>query len=415
MTSVAFVSYQLKGHDGVSVESEKWIRIFREWGFTVHRIAGFIPGAREYDHIIPELDFLAPRIEAFTEDFFPAAGTGGGRDSLERELEDLAGEIGAALARELEAIAPDLLVAGNVFSLPLNIPMSVALCRFLRREKLACVAVHHDFYWQHARFAHGAMDALLENNFPPSMTRIRHVTVNRNSHDQLFRRTGINSKQINNCVDFDAVRLPDRFNARLRADLGIDDGETMFLQPTPAAPGRGIGNAIRFAGDFAAASGRPASLIISGPCEAGYEETFAQACRGAKARVRSIAGWLGTERNQDTAGSCYDIADAYVRADMVTFAGSRESFVSPVLSAVAYRKPLLVSGFPVLEELRALGFQFLPLDRHAVARAIKLLEHPALMQEMLDRNFAVGRKHFSLDVLRRDMEEFISRAPARTV
>ncbi|MHB8143490.1 MAG: hypothetical protein ACYDGX_07525 [Thermoleophilia bacterium] len=89
--------------------------------------------------------------------------------------------------------------------------------------------------------------------------------------------------------------------------------------------------------------------------------------------------------------------------------------VAFVLSAVAYRKLLLVSGLPVLEELRALGFQFLPLDRHAVARAIKLLEHPVLMQEMLDRNFAVGRKHFSLDVLRRDMEEFIARAPARTV
>ena len=415
MTSVAFVSYQLKGHDGVSAESEKWIRIFREWGFTVHRIAGFIPGAGEYDHIIPELNFLDPRIEAFTEDFFPAAGAGDGGDGLERELEALAGEIGAALTRELEAIAPDLVVAANVFSLPFNIPMSVALCRFLRREKLACVAVHHDFYWQHARFAHSVMDALLENNFPPSMARIRHVTVNRNSHDQLYQRTGINSKQINNCVDFDDIRMPDRFNARLRVDLGIDDGEMMFLQPTPAAPDRGIGNAISFAGDFAAASGRPACLVISGSCEAGYEEAFARACRGAEARVLSIAGWLGTARDQDTAGSRYDIADAYVRADMVTFAGSRESFVGPVLSAAAYRKPLLVSAFPVLEELRSLGFQFLPLDRHAVVRAIKLLEHPALIQEMLDRNFAAGKKHFSLDVLRRDMEEFISRAPVRTL
>ena len=200
MTKIVFVSYQLKGNDGVSIEAERWIRIFREWGFSVERIAGFIPVAGERDHIIPALNPGDQRIEAFTDDFFTAAGADTG--SLERELEELAGEIGEALAAALEAAAPDLLIAPNVFSLPLNIPFSVALCRFLRRERLACVAVHHDLYWQHPRYARAAMDALLENNFPPSLGRIRHVTVNRASREQLYLRTGINSKQINNCVDF---------------------------------------------------------------------------------------------------------------------------------------------------------------------------------------------------------------------
>ena len=187
----------------------------------------------------------------------------------------------------------------------------------------------------------------------------------------------------------------------------------MLLQPTPAAPDCGIDSAIGFAGDYAAASGRPASLVITGACEEGYADVFAGLCGGSRARVLNIAGWLGVARDQDTVGSRYDFADACVRSDMVIFAGLRENRISPALQAVAHRKPLLVSDFPVLEELRSLGFQFLPLDRHAVARSIKLLEHRALIQEMLDRNFAIGRKHFSLDVLGQELEELVTEAPVR--
>ena len=79
-----------------------------------------------------------------------------------------------------------------------------------------------------------------------------------------------------------------------------------------------------------------------------------------------------------------------------------------MLESVAHRRPLLVADYPVLEELREYGFQFLPLDDLAVDRAVKLLEYPQLLEEMADRNFEIGRKHFSLDHLREEMTELVA-------
>ena len=73
------------------------------------------------------------------------------------------------------------------------------------------------------------------------------------------------------------------------------------------------------------------------------------------------------------------VRDAYAVCDMVTFPSSREGFGNPVLESVVHRKLLLVADYPVLDELREFGFQFLSLDDQAVERAVKLLEYPQLM------------------------------------
>ena len=57
----------------------------------------------------------------------------------------------------------------------------------------------------------------------------------------------------------------------------------MFLQPTRAIERKGIGLSIRFVEDFAAASGRPGRLVVTGPCEQGYEGKFGRMCRNSKA------------------------------------------------------------------------------------------------------------------------------------
>ena len=121
-----------------------------------------------------------------------------------------------------------------------------------------------------------------------------------------------------------------------------------------------------------------------------------------------IPNWLGSYRNRLSAGSPYDVRDAYAVSDMVTFPSYREGFGNPVLESVVHRKPLLVADYPVLEELREFGFQFLQLDERAVERAVKIMEYPTLMEEMTDRNFEIGRKNFSMDKLREEMTELLS-------
>ncbi|MEK7816903.1 MAG: hypothetical protein AAB281_01460, partial [Actinomycetota bacterium] len=64
-----------------------------------------------------------------------------------------------------------------------------------------------------------------------------------------------------------------------------------------------------------------------------------------------------------------------------------------------------------LEELHAFGFQFLILDEFAVERTIKLLDYPLLMVEMVKRNFEIGRRYFSVEVLKEQIAELVSSLP----
>ncbi|MDO8737021.1 MAG: glycosyltransferase family 4 protein [Thermoleophilia bacterium] len=407
MTKVAFVSFRLKALDGVSAEAEKWVSVFEEWGCEVHRVAGYIPNAGEYDHEISELSFIDPQVESFTAKAFDPAQD---RQNVELEYALLEQEIRRRLLPVLDEIAPDILVAENIFSLPLNMPFTVVLCKYLEDANIPCFAVHHDFHWQDPKLRDCVFGELLSNYFPASLPNMQHVTINEQSREELFRLTGVAATCIHNCFDFDEPRQPDEFNSGLRPELGLDNGAAMFLQPTRAIERKGIGKSIKFVEDFASVSGRPARLVVTGPCEQGYEGQFDHMCSSSKAGVLHVPNWLGSYRNHPAAASPYSVRDAYAVCDMVTFPSSREGFGNPVLESVVHRKLLLVADYPVLEELREFGFQFLALDDRAVDRAVKMLEYPQIMQEMVDRNFEIGKKHFSMDSLREEMAHLVSSA-----
>ena len=291
MTKVAFVSFRLKALDGVSAEAEKWINVFEQWGCEVHRVAGHIPDAAENDHVISELNYLDPQVESLTEMAFDP---GQDRKIVEREFARLKEEIERRLIPELNDIAPDVVVVENVFSLPLNLPFTAVLCRYLEDADVASIAVHHDFFWQDPRFSKCLFEELLASHFPASLPRMRHVTINNRSREELFRRTGVAATCIHNCFDFDLPREPDDFNKNLRADLGLSDETVMFLQPTRAIERKGIGLSIRFVEDFAAASGRPGRLVVTGPCEQGYEGKFAACAATRKPRCCMFPTWVAT-------------------------------------------------------------------------------------------------------------------------
>lgn len=410
MTKVAFVSFRLKAQDGVSVEAEKWMRLFTEWGCDVYRVAGYIPDPEENDRVIAELNYQDPLVESFTAKVF---GGGQDRHELRSELALLSEAVERGLLPVLGAIAPDIVVAENVFSLPVNIPLTMVLNRFLAEENISSIAVHHDFFWEHRRFAQCIMEEMLASHFPAPLAGCRHVTINNQAKEELSRRTGITATCIRNCFDFDRLRGKDDFNAGLRQDLGLREEELFFLQPTRAIERKGIRSSIKFVEEFADSSGRPCRLVVTGRSEDGFEKKFKELCRSSRARVLHAPNWLGCKRESPHAQSRYDVHDAYVHCDMVTFPSTWEGFGNPVLESVMHRKPLLVARYPVLDELLAFGFEFISLEDKAVERAAGLMEGPGLMAGMLDHNFEIGRRHFSLANLREKLEELVSSLVSR--
>ncbi len=318
---IAFVSFRLGSIDGVSTETEKWRSALDDLGHATRRVAGEIPLAlREpTDIVIPTLSYQ-----------------NGSSGSVDRS------ELESALD------SADLVVAENVFGLPLNVDLSIALADVLADRP--SVGHHHDLIDQ--RDNYGRL-ADYPEVFPPPLPAMRHVTINHLSKTQLASR-GIDADVIANTFDVNALR--GRLDDRLRSELGVEPDDFLILQPTRAIERKNVPRALAFAEALERRGGRRVRLLVTGRAEDGHASEMARLCRLDRRLVHRPEIFEAGESKPR-----YSVADAYAASSAVILPSDWEGFGNPVLEAAAYGRPLIVSPYPVLDELVASGYEFVTL------------------------------------------------------
>jgi mannosylglucosylglycerate synthase len=259
----------------------------------------------------------------------------------------------------------DLVVVENVLSIPMNLPASMAVVRVLRGRP--AVLHHHDPPWQRSRFAH--ITAL-----PVDDPQWLHVTINRLTERQMLAR-GFAATTVANALDTDE---PPGDRAAMRAALGVGADDRLALHPVRAIPRKNVPAALQ----LAAAAG--ATYWLAGPTEEGYGPELDRILAGSPVPV--------LRTGFDT------LADAYAAADVVLYPSLWEGFGMPPLEAAVHRRAVAVGRYPVADELRTLGFRWLPTDDPAPL--VAALADPATVKEMIDVNHELVQRHFSLSVLR---------------
>jgi mannosylglucosylglycerate synthase len=265
----------------------------------------------------------------------------------------------------------DLVIAENICSLPLNLPASQTVAEVLTGRP--AVLHHHDLPWQRAHLSD-------VQGFPPDSRSWIHVATTQLSADQLMPR-GICAAVVHNAFDV-ASTGGNRYRAR--AEMGIGPGERVLLQPTRALPRKNV------PGGLALAEAVGATYWLTGDAEEGYGPELGRVL--AAARTRTIHGNPGL-----------DPVDLYAAADAVVLPSTWEGFGNPAIESAIHRRPLTVGDYPVAEELRAFGFQWFPASDPGPLAA--WLDHPDV--DVLNKNHAVARRHFSLDRLRRQLRHLL--------
>ena len=434
--AIGFISTRFAGTDGVSLETAKWAAVLEGLGHRCFYFAGQCDRPATRSHVVPEAFYRHPAIDAinavaYAGDWGTTAQARAAHPEIAQlfndsfsiyirppqisrqvqELKDYLKERLYAFACEFEL---QLLIVENALTIPINLPLGLAIAEFIAETGYPTIAHHHDFYWERQRFMVNCVGDYLAAAFPPNLPSIRHVVINSVAARELAWRTGLSAMLIPNVMDYEHPPAPpDDYARTVRADLGLAPGEFLFLQPTRIIQRKGIEHAI----ELTRRVGVKAKLVIShaaGDEGTAYEQRVREFARLLDVTVNFEANIVQDQRGRTADGrKIYSLADVYPEADLVTYPSAIEGFGNAFLEAIYYRRLVVVNNYSIYEaDIKPKGFRVVKfdgfVDQSALDRVRYLLANPAEVQAIAEQNYQLARRHFSFGVLERRLELLLS-------
>ena len=410
MNHWGIISTRLAGTDGVSLEAAKWASIFEEQGFTCFYFAGELDHPADRSYLASEAHFNHPDIQEINRKCFGVTR----RDrSVSKKIHQLTQILKDHLYTYIDKFNINFLLVENALTIPMNIPLGIALTQVIAETNIPTIAHHHDFYWERDRFMVNAVSDYLNMAFPPNLPSImRHIVINSYADEQLSFRTGISARIAPNVMDFEnPPPHPDDYTLDVRQTLGIEDNELLILQPTRVVNRKGIEHAIELVHRLK----MKAKLVIShdaGDEGYAYQKRLEEYAELMKVKLVFASDVVGEKRGLTEDGrKIYTLDDVYPYADLVTYPSTFEGFGNAFLEAIYFQKPIVVNTYSIYtKDIKPKGFSVIELDGYvtesAVEKTRQILTDPELQRDMVDLNYELGKKYFSYKILRMGLIRF---------
>jgi len=403
--NIGFVSTRFAGTDGVSLESSKWADVFEQNGHRCFWFAGEVNRKPGNTVMVPEAHFQHEQVRWINTRVY---GNKGRTQTVTRSIHDLRSLLKSRLHDFVNQFDIDLIIAENTLTIPLHVPLGLALTETIAETQLPTIAHHHDFYWERVRFSINAVGDYIRMAFPPNLSNIRHVVINSEAQEQLALRTGISSTIIPNVLDYEnPPRISPKRTRIFRDSIGLDPSDRMILQPTRIVQRKGIEFAIELVKELGDQRNK---LVISH--EAGdegmeYAEWLKEhACAyGVDLRLVSFRIADPLNKNNDNGNPNYSLWDVYPHADFITFPSLYEGFGNAFLEGVYFKKPILINRYATfVRDIEPLGFDLAVMDgylsKKTVQNVVELLESSRRRKKMVNNNYQIAARHYSYSVLR---------------
>ena len=417
--NIGFVSTRFSGTDGVSLEASKWAEVLRCSGHHIFWFAGETDKSTACTYLVPEAHFQHELNDRINQQAF---GQLGRTPMLTRSIHALRSLLKMRLHEFFSRYSIDLLIVENALTIPMHVPLGLALTEAIAESRIPTIAHHHDFHWERSRYAVNAVGDYLSMAFPPRLPDMAHVVINTEAREQLALRSGLAAVVIPNVINFEQPpRIdPDRTTA-FRESIGLNPEDRMILQPTRIVQRKGIEHAVAL---VKALDDPRNKLVISHEAgDEGYEyfEWLKASARENGVDLRLVSGRLKDPWScSNLPGDTCSLWDIYPHADFVTYPSLLEGFGNAFLEAIYFRKPMLVNRYSVfIKDIEPLGFDLAVMDgflnAKTVARVQDILQSPEKRQAMTDHNYTVAARHFSYKVLRQNLDSLLTNLLGDTV
>ncbi len=409
--NIGFVSTRFAGTDGVSLESAKWAQILWDHQHVSYWYAGKLDREPQISMLVPEAYFYDRDNVWINERAF---GVRTRTPELTRKIYEVAEHLKGTLYQFVDQYSIDVLVAENALTIPMHLPLGVALTHFIAETGIPTIAHHHDFYWERTRFSVSAVGDLLNMAFPPTLPSIEHVTINSFAQHDLSWRTGASSVLIPNVLEFENPPPEEVTGSNFRERVGLEPDEIVLLQPTRVVPRKGIEHSISLVSQL---KNPKCKLLVShesGDEGLEYHQALMELAEEAGVDLRFVPTDLSDSVPPSGNGaSVASLAEVYAQADLITYPSLYEGFGNALLEAFYYKKPVLVNRYSIfIADIEPKGFEVITMNgfltRHVLEKVRRVITDEEHRKEMVERNYELGKKFFSYSVLRRKLRGLIT-------
>jgi glycosyltransferase involved in cell wall biosynthesis len=412
--NIGMISTRLSGTDGVSLETSKWAHVLGEMGVNCFYMAGELDRPKENSFLVKETHFNHPEIRSIYNDCF---GVSTRHYSVTQRIHEMKDKIKADIYTFIQKFKIDMLNPQNALTIPMNIPLGMALTEVIAETGIDTIAHHHDFFWERQRFLVNAVWPFLNMAFPPNLPSIHHVVINSSAANQLSLRTGCSATIVPNVMDFENPPDPiDDYAADVRETLEIEPDELFILQPTRVIKRKGIEHAI----ELVRRLGLKAKLIIShaaGDEGGDYEQRIREYSKLMEVNTIFVADRVNEFRGLTQDGKkIYTLYDLYPHCDLVTYPSAVEGFGNAFLEAIYFKKPIVINDYMTYNiDIKPKGFRAIELDGYVTSKAInqtkQVLNNASLREKIVEHNYELAKKYYSYSVLRRKLSNLLIESP----
>ena len=409
--NVGFVSTRFAGIDGVSLEAAKWSEVIEGLGHRCCWFAGESDRSPGRSFVEPKAHFKTKLNDRINRCIHADMETD---FDVHAAIRDQKAELEASLFSFLDAFKIDLLIVENALSIPMQMPLGLAINDVVATSRIPSIAHHHDFYWERPHFHLNGFKALIESTFPPRLPNIQHVVINSIAQRELFERTGIVSEVIPNVMDFSNPPAVDRERVmRLRSTIGVDPHDIMILQPTRMIARKGIECTLEIVQQL---NNPRCKLIVSHKVDDegwDYYRQITRKCENLGIDMRFIYGIVAAPiLNSFNPKSQYSLWEVYKAADLIAYPSLNEGFGNAFLEAIFLGKPIVINRYETfVADIESKGFDVIKfdgsVDSDTMSQIRAVLADKSREQQMAETNYGLAKLNFSYDLLREKLSKLI--------
>lgn len=410
--NIGFISTRFSGIDGVSLEAAKWADVLERLGHHCYWFAGESNRNKEVTFLEARAHFKTELNERINNGVYNESADVFEIDNIILEEKN---ELTLALFSFLDTCNIDVIIVENALSIPMQIPLGLALHHVLALTGMPTIAHNHDFYWERTRFRLNGHKKTIERSFPPRLPNVHHVVINSIAQRELYERTGIVSQIIPNVMDFskppnlEIDRVP-----RFRKAIGVDPDDIMILQPTRLVPRKGVETTLEI---MAQLTDHRCKLVISHELDDegwDYYRWVRSRCDDLDIDIRFIHEIVADPLiNNFDPESEYSLWEVYEAADIISYPSLCEGFGNAFLEAIYFKKPIVLNRYETfVEDIEPKGFDVIKFDNKITVDTVKqiktILTDETRKREMVETNFRVAKQFYSYDLLREQLSDLIS-------